>query len=117
VCAAGKIVRGTPHDILQLLHEFSTPRITRHPVLCLPTPACARPSGDVSPPPEGRRHVAFYVEEHNTSMPHSAFQGQTPDEMYFGRGDGIPDRLAEARALARERRMEENRARQCAVCA
>ena len=64
-----------------------------------------------------RRHVAFYVEEHNGAIPHSAFHGQTPDEMYFGRGDGVPDRLAEARALARERRMEENRARRCAVCA
>ena len=56
-------------------------------------------------------------QEHNSTIPHSAFQGQTPDEMYFGRGDGVPDRLAEARAVARERRMEENRARQCAVCA
>jgi hypothetical protein len=64
-----------------------------------------------------RRHVAFYVEEHNSAIPHSAFKGQTPDEMYFGRGDGVPDRLAEARVLAREQRMEENRARRCAVCA
>ena len=38
-------------------------------------------------------------------------------EMYFGRGDGVPDRLAEARAQARERRMEENRARRCAIYA
>jgi transposase InsO family protein len=30
-----------------------------------------------------RRLVAFYVEEHNTVLPHSAFRGQTPDEMYF----------------------------------
>jgi putative transposase len=34
-----------------------------------------------------RRLVEFYVEEHNTVLPHSAFRGQTPDEMYFGRGD------------------------------
>jgi transposase InsO family protein len=64
-----------------------------------------------------RRHVAFYVEQHNGSIPHSAFRGQTPDEMYFDRGDGVPDRLAEARAVACERRMEENRARRCAGCA
>jgi transposase InsO family protein len=64
-----------------------------------------------------RRHVAFYVEEHNTSIPHSAFQGQTPDEMYFGNGDGVPDRLADARAAARELRLTRNRARQCGVCA
>jgi putative transposase len=30
-----------------------------------------------------RRLVAFYVQEHNTALPHSAFRGQTPDEMYF----------------------------------
>ena len=27
--------------------------------------------------------VAFCVEEHNTQMSHSAFSGQTPDELYF----------------------------------
>ena len=30
-----------------------------------------------------RRLVAFYVDEHNRVLPHSAFRGQTPDEMYF----------------------------------
>ena len=64
-----------------------------------------------------RRQVAFYVEEHNGVVPHSAFKGQTPDEMYFGKGGDIHDQLAEARAEARARRMEKNRARQCAVCA
>jgi len=64
-----------------------------------------------------RRHVAFYIREHNSTMPHSAFLGQTPDEMYFGRGDDIPTQLTAARAEARVRRMEENRARQGAVCA
>jgi len=28
--------------------------------------------------------IAFYVEQHNTVVPHAAFAGQTPDEMYFG---------------------------------
>jgi hypothetical protein len=37
-----------------------------------------------------RRLVAFYVDEHNHVLPHSAFRGQTPDEMYFGTGDGVP---------------------------
>jgi putative transposase len=36
-------------------------------------------------------HIAFYVDEHNTKLPHSAFRGQTPDEMYFGTGKEIPD--------------------------
>ena len=34
-----------------------------------------------------RRLVAFYVKEHNGALPHSAFRGQTPDEMYFGTRD------------------------------
>ncbi len=34
--------------------------------------------------------VAFYVDEHNRVLPHSAFRGQTPDEMYYGRGDAVP---------------------------
>jgi hypothetical protein len=33
------------------------------------------------------RLVAFYVDEHNRVLPHSAFRGQMPDEMYFGTGD------------------------------
>jgi hypothetical protein len=36
-----------------------------------------------------RRLVAFYVHEHNHVLPHSAFRGQTPDEMYFGTGDAL----------------------------
>jgi transposase InsO family protein len=36
------------------------------------------------------RLVAFYVEAHNGEIRHSAFHGQTPDEMYYGRGQGIP---------------------------
>jgi putative transposase len=34
--------------------------------------------------------IAFHVEQHNTLVPHAAFAGQTPDEMYFGRGDHLP---------------------------
>jgi putative transposase len=37
-----------------------------------------------------RRLVEFYVHEHNRVLPHSAFRGQTPDEMYFGTGDAVP---------------------------
>src|SRR4029434_4941740 len=40
-----------------------------------------------------RRLVAFYVDEHNHVLPHSAFRGQTPDEMYFGTGDAVPGDL------------------------
>jgi transposase InsO family protein len=44
-----------------------------------------------------RKLVEFYVKEHNCQMPHSAFDGQTPDGAYVGRGATIPDELAERR--------------------
>ena len=63
-----------------------------------------------------RRLVAFYVEEHNTRVPHAAFDGQTPDEVYFGTGEHVPVQLAAARVEARRRRLELHRAARCAVC-
>ena len=60
--------------------------------------------------------VAFYVDEHNMRLPHSAFRGQTPDEMYFDTGDPIPDELDAAKNVARESRMEVNRATLCPTC-
>lgn len=64
-----------------------------------------------------RSLVAFYVAEHNARLPHSAFRGETPDEMYFGTGGGVPGRLAEQREAARRDRLAANRSRECAVCA
>ena len=60
--------------------------------------------------------VRFYVHEHNTRLPHSAFQGQTPDEMYFQNGDHIPQQLEAARQQARQARAEANRNRDCGAC-
>lgn len=60
--------------------------------------------------------VAFYVDEHNTRLPHSAFRGQTPNEMYFGTGDRVPDELDIAKKIARESRMKLNRATVCPAC-
>jgi transposase InsO family protein len=60
--------------------------------------------------------IAFYVEQHNSVVPHSAFAGQTPDEMYFGRGDQVPVDLATGRARAREARMKSNRELSCEAC-
>ena len=60
--------------------------------------------------------VRFYVHEHNTRLPHSAFQGQTPDEMYFQTGDSIPKQLEAARQGARQARAEVNRNRDCKAC-
>ena len=63
-----------------------------------------------------RRLAAFYVEEHNTQLPHSAFRGQTPDEMYFGSGHGVPADLEARRKAARDARMAVNRTKSCRVC-
>jgi transposase InsO family protein len=63
-----------------------------------------------------RRLVDFYVRQHNEVMPHAAFEGQTPDEMYFGVGDPVVAELYAARVRAREERIRANRAAVCGVC-
>jgi transposase InsO family protein len=69
-----------------------------------------------------RRLIDFYVTAHNGRkrsfrvMPHSAFEEQTPDEMYFGTGGAVPAELASARKAAREERVKANRAAACNVC-
>ncbi len=60
--------------------------------------------------------VAFYVDEHNMRLPHSAFRGQTPDAMYFGTGDRIPDELEAAKKIARQVRMKLNLSTSCRMC-
>ena len=49
-------------------------------------------------------------------LPHSAFRGQTPDEMYFGTGEPIPVEIESAKQAARQSRMEVNRATTCPTC-
>ena len=63
-----------------------------------------------------RRFVEFYVHEHNRVLPHSAFRGQTPDEMYFGTGDAVPADLTSRAAAARRARVEANRSAACGRC-
>lgn len=63
-----------------------------------------------------RRLVEFYITDYNTKLPHSALDGRTPDEVYFGRAADLPKRLAQARANAREVRIQENRLRMCEPC-
>jgi hypothetical protein len=62
------------------------------------------------------RLVAFYVDEHNRVLPHSAFRGQTPDEMYYGTGGAILGDLTSGAAVARRARVEANQSASCATC-
>ena len=41
-------------------------------------------------------------------MPHATFNGQTPDEIYFDKGDAVVIDLATARVRARQERMKVN---------
>jgi putative transposase len=59
------------------------------------------------------RVVEFYVDQHNRVLPHSAFHGQTPHEMYFGIGDAVPADLMSRAAAARRARVEANRSASC----
>jgi hypothetical protein len=63
-----------------------------------------------------RASVEFHVEQHNTQMPHAAFSGQTPDEIYFGTAANLPADLAAARDLARAARLAANRGLSCDRC-
>ena len=64
-----------------------------------------------------RKQTAFYVDQHNRVISHTAFKGQTPDEMYFGKGNEIPNQLSDARTVARQARLAANRAVTCSKCA
>ncbi len=56
------------------------------------------------------------MRQHNEVMPHAAFEGQTPDEMYFGTADAVVVKLTAARIKAREERIKTNRTAVCGVC-
>ena len=49
-------------------------------------------------------------------LPHSAFAGQTPDEMYSGKGTTVPEELRAAREAARLERIKTNKALTCEAC-
>jgi putative transposase len=61
--------------------------------------------------------VAFFIDEHNTKMPHAAFRGQTPDEVFFGTASNLSAEMDAARAKARELRLAANRSLTCGRCA
>jgi putative transposase len=61
--------------------------------------------------------AGFYVTEHNAKIPHAAFRGETPDEMYFGKAGDVAADLKTRRAEARTARLAANRAARCDACA
>jgi putative transposase len=63
-----------------------------------------------------RALVEFYVTEHNTKMPHPAFAGQTPNEMFFGTGTKVPEEVAVGKSQARAARLAANRSMSCERC-
>ena len=63
-----------------------------------------------------RRLVTFYVQAHNSQIPHSALRGRTPDEVYFGRGEEVSSELSAAKRAAREARLTANREALCSEC-
>ena len=60
--------------------------------------------------------MSTYVAAHNGQIPHSAFRGQTPDEMYLGTGADVPAKLAVANEKAQESRLHANRTLSCQKC-
>ena len=63
-----------------------------------------------------RKLVTFYVDQHNTHVPHYAFKGQTPDEMFFSTGVDVPEQLRIATLEARNSRRETNLQVSCNRC-
>lgn len=63
-----------------------------------------------------RRFVDFFVEQHNDVMPHAAFGGQTPAEVFLGKHVDLPHVLAAKRAAAKDARLSDNRGAACGAC-
>jgi transposase InsO family protein len=62
------------------------------------------------------RLVAFYIEQYNTVLPHSAIKGRTPDEAFRGEAIDLPERLREAHRAALQQRITINRRLSCDDC-
>ena len=62
-----------------------------------------------------KRLAEFYVREHNTTIPHSAFDGETPDEIYFGTGTHVRHELMAIRLKAKRTRIQRNRSVACGI--
>ncbi len=58
-------------------------------------------------------NVAYWP---RSRTPHAAFDGPTPNKMFFGVVDGVGEGLAGKRREAREERIQMNRSRSCGAC-
>ena len=59
------------------------------------------------------QHEVLMLRRRIRKLPHSGFRGQTPDEMYYGRGDHVPRELEQTRLTAHKARLETNRGLYC----
>ena len=71
---------------------------------------------DLTSEAQVRDLVAFYVTQHNDVMPHHAFHGRTPSEVFEGIDPDLPERLREQHREAQRRRIVENQATRCTAC-
>ena len=62
------------------------------------------------------RLVAFYIDQHNRVIPHSALKGRTPDEVFRGEASDLPEQLREAHRVAIQERIASNRQLNCENC-
>lgn len=56
------------------------------------------------------------MREHNEVIHHAAFEGQTPNETYFGTGEAVVVRLTAMRIKARDERIGVSGAAACRAC-
>jgi hypothetical protein len=99
--------RSSRRPVLQLDDRGLVWRSPRHNGLCLHSFTGSE---------QIRTQVAFYVEQHNGVMPHSTFDGSTPDEVYFGGAEAGEKEAKRRRERAIAQRLAANRSRRCGVC-
>jgi hypothetical protein len=65
-----------------------------------------------------KRHVDFYCQQHNDVIPHSAFKGATPQEVYLGKWNSIVEKsIPHELELARIKRIEYHHSlERCSIC-
>jgi hypothetical protein len=61
--------------------------------------------------------LEYYIRQYNTLIPHGAFSGATPREMYLNQWSSTEElELKEKSVNAAKMRREKNKSQSCAVC-